>query len=128
MPKSTFNPPLAPIGSVGGKALRASANGMVAVLNSVLVSGPSSAEFVELDFNGHLVGRPGKHRYFFPWALTPAGTIYAREGSKLMVYNRSSDAWKPTSDGGYQGLSGAENGALIFHQPNSNTYDWVAIP
>lgn len=128
IPQSTFDPPLAPIGSVGGKALRASDNGIVAVLSPAVAGGPMSAEFVELDFNGHLVGRPGKHRYFFPWALTPAGTIYAREGGKLMMYPRSSGTWMPASDGGHQGLSGAEDGALIFRQPNSNTYDWVAIP
>src|SRR5581483_4514300 len=70
VPESIFNPPLTPIDIVGGKALRASAHGIVAVLNPVPFSGPPSAEFVELDFNGRLVGRPGKHRYFFPWALT----------------------------------------------------------
>jgi hypothetical protein len=128
VPKSTFNPPLSPIGTIAGHAMRASANGIVAILQGPAAGEPFRSEWIELDLAGNVVGRPGKHRSFFPWALTPSGAIYAREdGGKLMVFDRSAGAWKPTPDGGYSGLAGAEDGMLVFREPNSNSYDWVPV-
>ncbi|MDR3702181.1 MAG: hypothetical protein P4L56_21220 [Candidatus Sulfopaludibacter sp.] len=128
LPKSTFRPSLVSVRTVGGRALSASADRIVSLLRSD-APGPAPLEWVELNFDGKLIGRPGQHRYFFPWALTPDGTIYAREGGdKFVFFDRAGAGWKPVPVTPQGSLAGADRNGLVFQLPNTTTFAWVPLP
>ncbi len=107
---------------VGGRALRATQDRIVALLHppDPGTSNPY-VEWVELDFSGQLVGRPGRHRYMWPWMVTPDGILYAREEpGKLMTFDRAANAWKPATGAVPVGADGND---LVF-QVNPNTFEW----
>lgn len=110
---------------IGGRAIRAAQDRIVALLLPASKPGPIPyLEWVELDLAGQVIGRPGRHRSFFPWMLTPDGTIYASEGDgKWLYYDRASAAWKPSAIAGH--FRGADETSLIFQLPNSNTFEWL---
>ena len=124
---------------LGARTIRASANGIVALV-------PEDQPrphlplmlWMELDFEGNVVGRPGRHRYLFPWALTPQGTIYAEEGDNVPVFVYGGDKflyldnvsgnWQESSLHRPGSLAGADENGLIFELPDHRTLEWVAFP
>jgi hypothetical protein len=108
--------------SIGGRAMRASKDRIVALFQ--LEADPGQMEWIELDFSGQLIDRLGRHPWFFPWALTSDGTIYARQpDSKFLFFDRSAAQWKPVSFApGY--LLGADETGLVFQLSGSNTLEW----
>jgi hypothetical protein len=128
VPQSMFGG-LAPVEIIGGHAMRAASDRIVALLGPDQHAHPPRLKWVELDLAGNVIGQPGSHRFFFSWALTPNGTIYATEDGNTLVYlDRSANAWKPATltrpDGA---LKGADESGLIYQLANSNTYQWVSL-
>ena len=114
--------------TIGGRAIWASANGIVAlVLEDQPQPKPPLMRWVELDFEGNVVRQPGQHRYFFPWTLTPQGTIYASEGDKFVYLDSVSGKWKESSLPRPGSLSGADENGLIFELPDQRTFEWVTV-
>ena len=114
--------------TIGGRAIWASVNGIVAlVLEDQPQPHPPLMQWVQLDFEGNVVGKPGQHRYFFPWALTPQGTIYAKEGDKFVYLDNVSGKWQESSLPRPGSLAGADENGLIFEQPDLRTFEWVAV-
>ena len=126
LPRSVYD--LSPAQSIGGNALRAANDRIVTLLERASDSGgPPTMEWFELDLAGNVIGRPGTHRFFFPWALTPDGTIYAREGgSQLLVFDRAAGAWKVSTliRPANGRLAGADENGLVYGLPQG-TYTWV---
>ncbi len=119
---------LAAIEMVGARMMRASAQGIVALLQSQPVDDPGHLEWVELDLSGHVIDQPGQHRNFLPWALTPDGTIYAQEaGDKIVFWNRAAGVWKSAAITPQGSLEGADQNGLIFRLPNTATFQWVPV-
>ena len=73
------------------------------------------------------MGEPGQHRYFFPWTLTPKGSIYAKKGDKLVYLDNVSGKWQESSMPRPDSLSGADENGLIFELPDHRTFEWVAV-
>jgi hypothetical protein len=124
---SKFAAKVPAVTSIGGRAIRASANGIVAlVLEDQPRPHPPLMQWVKLDFEGNLVGQPGQHRYFFPWTLTPTGTIYAKEGGKFVFLDNVSGKWQESSLPRPGSLAGADENGLVFELPDHRTFEWVA--
>jgi hypothetical protein len=124
---STFASRLAPIECIGGRAMQASANGIVALLQPQPTP-DSGLRWVELDFQGKLVGEFGQHKDLLPWTLTPNGTIYAREDvGKFVFLDRASGTWKQSSIARPGYLAGADENGLIFGLPDQITLEWVPV-
>jgi hypothetical protein len=123
---SKFAAKVPAVTSIGGRAIRASASGIVAL---VLEDQPQPhaplMNWVELDFDGNIVGQPGQHRYFFPWTLTPKGTIFATEGGKLVYLDNVSGKWQESSLPRPGSLAGADENGLVFELPDHRTFEWA---
>ncbi len=125
---SKFAAKVPDVTTIGGRAIRASANGIVAlVLQDQPQPHPPLMLWVALDFEGNVVGQPGQHRYFFPWTLTPQGSIYAKEGGKFVYLDNVSGKWQESSLPRPGSLAGADENGLIFELPDHHTFEWVAI-
>jgi hypothetical protein len=113
---------------VGGRALGASADRIVALLQFDNRADTAHLEWVELDFSGHVIERPGQHSNFLPWALTPGGVIYAREnGGNLVFFDRAAGTWKPAAITPPGSLFWADETSLVFRLPNSTTFEWFPV-
>jgi hypothetical protein len=110
-----------------GHAMRASANGIVALVLEDQPHGPHLMHWLQLDFEGNVVGQPGQHRYFYPWALTPQGSIYAKEGNKFVCLDNLSGNWRESSLPRPGVLVGADENSLIFMLADRRTFKWVAL-
>lgn len=124
-------------GIIGARTIRASAIGIVAL---VLEDQPQPhlplMLWVELDFEGNVVGQPGQHRYGFPWALTPQGSIYAEEGDivpfigggdKFLYLDNVSGKWQESSVHRPGSLAGADENGLVFELRDHPAFEWVAV-
>ena len=128
MSSAKFAAKVSAVHTIGGRAIWASVNGIVAlVLEDQPQPHPPLMHWVQLDFEGNVAGKPGQHRYFFPWALTPQGTIYAKEGDKFVYLDNVSGKWQESSLPRPGSLAGADENGLIFEQPDLSTFEWVAV-
>jgi hypothetical protein len=125
-PTSAY-PNLSSMGGIGLHAMRAAADRVVALL--IRESDPKSMmEWIELDLEGTVINRPGQHRQFLPWALTDDGKIYAKETVDNLVFlDRATGTWKTSGiPASGKNFTGADGESLVFRNPSTGMYEWVA--
>lgn len=130
LPRSSFDPEPDPVGPmVGVWQLRAINDRVGAVFyrSSIVPEGqtPRQMQWIEVDLKGKVLGRWDLGADRHPRAFTQSGALYSQGGGAVLVFDRSTKAWRRIAGTPPGFLLGADGDNLVFEIKGSRTLRWV---
>jgi hypothetical protein len=130
LPRSSFEPGQAPIGPMTGLwELRITNDriGAVFYASSTLRAGQSrrAMQWIEVDLKGKVLGRWEVGAEWQPRAFTQSAALYTQNGDAVLVFDRSTKAWRPVAGTPAGFLLGADGDSLVFEARGTSTLRWV---
>ena len=130
LPRSTFEPESDPVGPmIGGWRLRIMNNRIGAVFYGGMILGPRHKsrpmQWIEVDLKGKLLGRWEVGAEWPPEAFTQSGALYTHSGDAVLVFDRSTKAWRPVAGTPAGFLLGADGNSLVFEVRGTSRLRWV---
>ena len=130
LPRSSFEPEPDPIGPItGGWQLRIINDRIGALFygSSILAPGQKSrpAQWVEVDLKGKVLGRWEVGTEWFPWAFAQSGNLYTQTRDAVLMFDRSTKAWRRVAGTPAGLLLGADGDNLVFEVRGTSILRWV---
>jgi len=130
LPRSSFDPGPDPIGPMTGLwQLRITNDriGAVFYASSTLRDwqSPRPMLWIEVDLKGKVLGRWEVGAEWFPRAFTQSGALYTQNGDAVLVFDRSTKAWRRVAGTAAGQLLGAMGDSLVFEVRGTSTLRWV---
>jgi hypothetical protein len=85
-------------------------------------------QWVKLDLKGKVLGRWEVGTEWLPRAFTRNGALYTQDGDAVLVFDRSTKAWRPVTGTASGQLTGADGDTLVFEARGTSTLRWVPAP
>ena len=130
LPRSSFEPEPDPVGPMTGLWQLRIINGRIGALfyrSSIL--GPwqksRSMQWIEVDLKGKVLGRWEVGAEWAPEAFTQSGTLYTQDGDAVLMFDRSTKAWRRVADTPAGFLLGADGDSLVFEVRGTSRLRWV---
>lgn len=130
LPRSSFESDQDPIGPItGGWQLRIMNDRIGALFygSSILApeQKPRPAQWMELDLKGKVLGRWEVGPEWLPWAFAQSGNLYTQTHDAVLVFDRSTNTWRPVSGTPPGHLLGADGDSLVFEVRGTSRLRWV---
>ena len=130
LPRSTFEPESDPVGPmIGGWRLRIMNNRIGAVFYGGMILGPRHKsrpmQWIEVDLKGKVLGLWEVGAEWPPEAFTQSGALYTHSGDAVLVFDRSTKAWRPVAGTPAGFLLGADGNSLVFEVRGTSRLRWV---
>ena len=86
---------------------------------------PASLQWIEVDLKGKVLGRWEVGAEWAPEAFTQSGTLYTQDGDAVLMFDRSTKAWRRVADTPAGFLLGADGDSLVFEVRGTSRLRWV---
>ena len=81
--------------------------------------------WIEVNLKGKLLGRWEVGAEWLPRAFTQSGALYTQNGDAVLVFDRSTKAWRRVAGSHVGVLLGADGDSLVFEARGTSTLRWV---
>jgi hypothetical protein len=130
LPRSSFEPEPVPVGPMTGLWQLRIVNDRIGALfygSSPLGPGQSSRpmQWIEVDLKGKLLGRWEVGAELSPEAFTRSGALYTHSGDAVLMFDRSTKAWRRVAGTPPGFLLGADGDSLVFEVRGTSRLRWV---
>jgi len=130
LPRSSFEPEPVPIGPKTGLWQLRIVNGRIGALfygSSPLGPGQKSRpmQWVEVDLKGKVLGRWEVGAELSPEAFTQSGALYTHSRDAVLMFDRSTKAWRRVAGTPPGFLLGAQGDSLVFEVRGTSTLRWL---
>jgi hypothetical protein len=132
LPRSSFEPEPVPVGPItGGWPQLQIVNDRIGALfygSSPLGPGQSSRpmRWIEVDLKGKVLGRWELGAEWPPRAFTQSGALYAQDSDAVLVFDRSTKAWRRIAGTPPGFLLGADGDSLVFEVRGTSVLRWAS--
>src|SRR5882724_9549658 len=128
--RSSFDPEPDPVGPITGLWQLRIMNGRIGALfygSSILGPRQKSrpARWIEADLHGKVLERWEVGAEWSPEAFTQSGALYTHSGDAVLVFDRSTKAWRPVAGTPAGFLLGADGNSLVFEVRGTSRLRWV---
>jgi hypothetical protein len=128
--RSSFEPEPDPVGPTTGLWQLRIMNGRIGALfyaSSILGPGEKSRpmQWIELDLKGKVLGRWEVGAEWSPEAFTQSGALYTHTADGVLLFDRSTKAWRRVAGTPPGFLVGADGDSLVFEVRGTSILRWV---